>query len=194
MTRRTSTPKAPVARRTPGGAETTAPVIRYGFHPTPYGEGLIATTAHGICRLTFVEGSHRATLARVRAEFPEATWVEDAARTKALMRQAFDPARNGALALDLKGTPFQRRVWSELLQIPRGATTTYGGLAARIGAPTASRAVGSAVGANPVCFVVPCHRVVRGDGTLGGYAWGPAMKAAMLGEELGLTPPARRRG
>ena len=172
----------------------SAPVIRYGFHPTPYGEGLIATTAHGICRLTFVAGGKRATVARLKAEFPEATCVEDAAGTRALMRQAFDPARNRALSLDLTGTAFQRRVWSELLQIPRGATTTYGGLAARIGAPTASRAVGSAVGANPVCFVVPCHRVVRGDGTLGGYAWGPAMKAAMLGEELGLTPPARRRG
>jgi len=171
-----------------------APTIRYGFHPTPYGEGLIATTAHGICRLTFVAGGRRATLARVKAEFPGATWVEDAARTQRLMRQAFDPARSGSLALDLSGTPFQRRVWSELLQVPRGATTTYGGLAARIGAPSASRAVGSAVGANPVCFVVPCHRVVRGDGRLGGYAWGPALKAAMLAEELGLTPPARRRG
>lgn len=133
----------------------SAPVIRYGFHPTPYGEGLIATTAHGICRLTFVAGGKRATVARLKAEFPEATCVEDAAGTRALMRQAFDPARNRALALDLTGTAFQRRVWSELLQIPRGATTTYGGLAARIGAPTASRAVGSAVGANPVCFVVP---------------------------------------
>ena len=171
-----------------------APTIRYGIHPTPYGEALIATTAHGICRLTFIAGGTRATVARLKAEFPAATCVEDTAGTKPLMRQAFDPARNRALALDLQGTPFQRRVWSELLQIPRGATTTYGGLAARIGAPTASRAVGSAVGANPVCFVVPCHRVVRGDGTLGGYAWGPAMKAAMLAEELGLTPPARTRG
>jgi len=175
-------------------ARAAAPVIRYGFHRTPYGEGLIATTSHGICRLTFVAGSRRATLARVKAEFPGATWVEDIARTKSLMTQAFDPKRNQRLTLDLSGTPFQRRVWSELLQIPRGATTTYGGLAARIGAPTASRAVGSAVGANPVCFVVPCHRVVRGDGTLGGYAWGPAMKAAMLADELGVTPPARRRG
>ena len=165
----------------------SAPVIRYGFHPTPYGEGLIATTAHGICRLTFVAGGKRATVARLKAEFPEATCVEDAAGTRALMRQAFDPARNRALALDLTGTAFQRRVWSELLQIPRGATTTYGGLAARIGAPTASRAVGSAVGANPVCFVVPCHRVVRGDGTLGGYAWGPEMKAAILVFEVGIN-------
>jgi len=171
-----------------------APIIRYGFHPTPYGEGFIATTAFGICRLTFVEGGRRATLARVKAEFPEATFVEDVARTKKLMAQAFDAKRNQTLALDLAGTAFQRRVWSELLQIPRGATTTYGGLAARIAAPRASRAVGSAAGANPVCFVVPCHRVVRGDGTLGGYAWGPEMKAAMLGEELGVTPPARTRG
>jgi AraC family transcriptional regulator of adaptative response/methylated-DNA-[protein]-cysteine methyltransferase len=135
----------------------------------------------------------------VKAEFPEAEFVEDVARTRTLMRKAFDPKRNRTLALDLKGTTFQRRVWSELLQIPSGATTTYGGLAARIGTPTASRAVGSAVGANPVCFVVPCHRVVRGDGTLGGYAWGPEMKAAMLAAELGVTPiaprpPARRRG
>ncbi|MEY3701122.1 MAG: hypothetical protein RI891_414 [Gemmatimonadota bacterium] len=179
--------------RTPRG-DASSPTIRYGFHPTPYGEGLIATTEYGICRLTFVEGGRRATLARVKAEFPEATFVEDVARTTALMQQAFDHQRSGALALDLKGTAFQRRVWSELLQVPRGATTTYGGLAARIGAPSASRAVGSAVGANPVCFVVPCHRVVRGDGTLGGYAWGPAMKAAMLADELGVTPPARRRG
>ena len=179
--------------RTPR-SDTSSPIIRYGFHPTPYGEGLIATTGHGICRLTFVQGGRRATLARIKAEFPEATFVEDTARTTALMKQAFDHRRSGALALDLKGTAFQRRVWSELLQIPRGATTTYGGLAARIGAPSASRAVGSAVGANPVCFVVPCHRVVRGDGTLGGYAWGPAMKAAMLADELGVTPPARRRG
>ncbi|MEY4608712.1 MAG: hypothetical protein RL625_929 [Gemmatimonadota bacterium] len=180
-------------------ADSSAPVIHYGFHPTPYGEGMIATTAHGLCRLTFVDGGRRATLARVKAEFPEASFVEDLARTKTLMRQAFDHQRNGALALDLTGTAFQRRVWSELLQIPRGATTTYGGLAARIGAPSASRAVGSAVGANPVCFVVPCHRVVRSDGTLGGYAWGPEMKAAMLAAELGVTPtaprpPARRRG
>ena len=194
MTRRATTPKAPAARRTPRGAATAAPIIRYGFHPTPYGEGFIATTMHGICRLTFVEGGRRATLTRVAAEFSDARFVEDVARTASLMTQAFDPKRNQRLALDLSGTPFQRRVWSELLQIPRGATTTYGGLAARIGKPSASRAVGSAVGANPVCFVVPCHRVVRGDGTLGGYAWGPKMKAAMLGEELGLTPPARRRG
>jgi AraC family transcriptional regulator, regulatory protein of adaptative response / methylated-DNA-[protein]-cysteine methyltransferase len=194
MTRRSASPPALAVRSARAGAATTAPVIRYGFHPTPFGEGLIATTAYGICRLTFVDGGRRATLTRVRAEFPVASWVEDAAATKPLMRQAFDAARNRTLALDLTGTPFQRRVWSELLQIPRGATTTYGGLAARIGKPSASRAVGSAVGANPVCFVVPCHRVVRGDGTLGGYAWGPEMKAAMLGEELGLTPPARRRG
>ncbi|MBM3884256.1 MAG: methylated-DNA--[protein]-cysteine S-methyltransferase [Gemmatimonadetes bacterium] len=194
MTRRATTPTAPAARRTPGGGATAAPIIRYGFHPTPYGEGFIATTVHGICRLTFVESGRRATLARVAAEFPGAIWVEDVVRTTSLMTQAFDAKRNQRLALDLSGTPFQRRVWSELLQIPRGAMTTYGGLAARIGRPSASRAVGSAVGANPVCFVVPCHRVVRGDGTLGGYAWGPEMKAAMLGEELGLTPPARRRG
>ena len=194
MSPRTATRAKAPARRSARGGVSAAPVIRYGFHPTPYGEGLIATTAHGICRLTFVAGSRRATLARVSAEFPGVTWVEDAARTKALMRQAFDPARNRLLALDLGGTPFQRRVWSELLQVPRGATTTYGGLAARIGKPSAARAVGSAVGANPVCFVVPCHRVVRGDGTLGGYAWGPALKAAMLGEELGLMPPGRTRG
>ena len=153
--------------------ESSAPVIRYGVHPTPYGEGLIATTGHGSVGSPSSRGGGARPWRVSRRSSPRRPSSRIRARTTALMKQAFDHRRSGALALDLKGTAFQRRVWSELLQIPRGATTTYGGLAARIGAPSASRAVGSAVGANPVCFVVALSPRGARRRDPRGYAWGP---------------------
>ena len=185
--------------------------IRYGFHPTPFGECLIATTSRGICHLAFTHPVTRPeALARLAHDWPAATLRADQAGTRALAAQAFPPpgsAPVSGLALHVKGTNFQLKVWRALLEIPSGSVTTYGDLARSIGDAKASRAVGTAVGSNPVSYLIPCHRVIRATGELGGYAWGPDRKRTMLSLEAGrrmeedpsssilqpssATPPAR---
>lgn len=178
--------------------------VRYGFHPTPFGECVIAVTARGVCHLAFVHPvSRAAALERIRHDWPRATLVPDQAATRGAAAQAFPPPGSAAvpsLALHVKGTNFQLKVWRALLEIPTGGVTTYGEIAASIGEPKASRAVGTAVGSNPVSYLIPCHRVIRSTGELGGYAWGPDRKRAMLAleasrlpERTPATPPAALR-
>jgi len=172
--------------------------IAWGRHATPYGDCLLAVTPRGICRLEFIDGESAVALERLRAAWPEARILEDQGGTAELCRRIFAPAaRTGPLTLLLRGTNFQLQVWQALLRIPAGAVTSYGELAARLGNPAASRAVGSAVGQNPIGYLIPCHRVLRGDGGLGGYRWGTERKQAILGREWSTEGPvsaARRSG
>lgn len=158
--------------------------IAYGFHPSPFGECLVATTSHGICHLAFTGPvSRAAALARLRSDWPRAELVADQNGTRAAAAMAFPaPGARGApgLSLHVKGTNFQLKVWRALLAIPDGGVTTYGAIAADLGEPSAARAVGNAVGQNPISWLIPCHRVLRSTGALGGYAWGPDRKRVML--------------
>lgn len=162
--------------------------VRYGFHPTPFGECLLAITPRGVCHLAFVAPvSREGALARLEHDWPLATLIPDQEATRAAAAKAFPPPGSTdvpALALHVKGTNFQLKVWRALLEIPAGEVTTYGTLAARIGDPKASRAVGTAVGSNPVSYLIPCHRVIRASGELGGYAWGVDRKRVMLAAEI----------
>lgn len=178
--------------------------IRYGWHETPFGDALIAATPHGIGHLAFAERAGRADAeADLRRRWPRTTFTRDQRTTAAIAARAFPESlkRGGPLALHVRGTNFQLRVWKALLTIPGHATTTYADLAHAIGAPGAPRAVGNAVGANPISWLIPCHRVLRGDGSLGGYAWGPERKRTMLAWERARSatlpapgsPPVARR-
>lgn len=154
--------------------------LHYGLHSTPFGECLLAVSDRGLCHLAFTLADRDTVLARLRSDWPEADIRHDPIMTEPFALAVFTPDEASAIPLDLRGTPFQRKVWHALLEIPRGEVTTYGELAAVIGHPKASRAVGSAVGDNRVAVMVPCHRVVRGDGSLGGYYYGPELKSALL--------------
>jgi AraC family transcriptional regulator of adaptative response/methylated-DNA-[protein]-cysteine methyltransferase len=166
--------------------------IRYGFHPTVFGECLIAVTPRGICHLAFVHPvSRREAMARLEHDWPMAELVPDQNATRGAAAKAFPPPGNSAqpsIALHVKGTNFQLKVWDALLKVPDGSVTTYGDLATAIGAPRASRAVGTAVGHNPISYLIPCHRVIRSTGELGGYAWGPDRKRVMLAVETSRGP------
>jgi AraC family transcriptional regulator of adaptative response/methylated-DNA-[protein]-cysteine methyltransferase len=153
--------------------------ICYGFHDSPFGECLIGITERGVCGLRF--GERGAALETLRADWPAARFVLDQTTTQPVMTQIF--GAEGQLSLLLKGTNFQIRVWEALLRIPPGALVTYGDIAAYLGQPSASRAVGSAVGSNPIAYLIPCHRVIRRTGVIGEYRWHPARKKAMIGWE-----------
>lgn len=170
--------------------------IRYGFHPTPFGECVIAMTPRGICHLAFVHPvSRHEALGRVQRDWPEAKLVPDQAGTRTAAAQAFPPpgmVRQPGLALHVRGTNFQLKVWRALLEVPVGDVTTYGAIAGAIGDAKASRAVGTAIGSNPVSYLIPCHRVIRASGEMGNYAWGVDRKRAMLALETSgrdLTSP-----
>ncbi len=169
-----------------GGAGLT---MRFGFHPSPFGEAILVATERGLAGLGFVDdGDREAALADMRRRWPKAAYVEDHAATMPLARRIFDPTRWEAeqpLRVVLIGTDFEVRVWQTLLRIPLGRATTYSDIASRIGKPSACRAVGAAVGKNPISFVVPCHRVLGRSGALTGYHWGLTRKQAILGWEAG---------
>lgn len=171
--------------KTRGGGLT----IRYGFHPSPFGLALVMTTERGICGLAFAdEEGDDAALADMTRRWPDAVYVRDDAAVSGEAARVFDPSRwsvERPLRIVLIGTDFQVRVWQSLLDVPIGKATTYGTIAKKIGSPRASRAVGAAVGANPISFVVPCHRAVGATGALTGYHWGLTRKRAMLGWEAG---------
>jgi AraC family transcriptional regulator of adaptative response/methylated-DNA-[protein]-cysteine methyltransferase len=155
--------------------------IRYGYHASPFGECLIMETERGVTGLAFVtEAGRDATLADLADRWPGSRLARSDGATRATARRVFG---GGAVALDVRGTNFQIRVWEALLRVPEGALTTYAGLARRIGNPRASRAVGTAVARNPVSFLIPCHRVIRSTGSFGEYRWGTARKMAMVGWE-----------
>jgi AraC family transcriptional regulator, regulatory protein of adaptative response / methylated-DNA-[protein]-cysteine methyltransferase len=164
--------------------------IRYGFHPSPFGECMIALTPRGVCGLSFVApGERRAAVLTLEEGWPHARLLEDARAAGRTARRIFDPAvRRGQqvgkpLPLLLRGTNFQIKVWEALLAIPPGRVTTYDAIARGLDRAGSARAVGNAVGANPVAFLIPCHRVIRASGELGGYRWGPGRKRLMLAWE-----------
>src|SRR5918993_4848162 len=155
-------------------------VLRFGFHPSPFGEAIVVATERGLAGLGFVDDGDRASaLADMRRRWPRAEYVEDTAATAPLARRIFSPSQWQAeqpLRVVLIGTDFEVRVWQTLLRIPRDRATTYSDIARHIGKPAACRAVGAAVGKNPVSFVVPCHRVLGRSGALTGYHWGLTRK------------------
>jgi AraC family transcriptional regulator, regulatory protein of adaptative response / methylated-DNA-[protein]-cysteine methyltransferase len=158
--------------------------VAWGFAPTPFGECLLAVTTRGICHLSFVgPGGRAAAVADLRRRWPRAALREDRPLAERTAARAFAGAAHGRPGLHLAGTNFQLKVWEALLRVPSGAATTYADVARRIGRPTAVRAVAGAVAANPVAWLIPCHRVLRSYGGLGGYRWGVARKQAMLGWE-----------
>src|SRR6266478_6499443 len=163
--------------------------IEYGFGETPFGQALIAETKRGICHLSFVDG-HGRNSARdlLTSQWPNAKLNRADQRAEELSGKIFaQPRENQSrrpLRAFVRGTPFQLKVWRALLRVPAGSLTTYGRLSAAIHQPTAARAVGSAVGANPIAFIIPCHRVIRETGVLGNYHWDPIRKRAIIGWEM----------
>lgn len=175
---------------TPGEYKTRGAglTIQYGFHPTPFGEALLGLTARGLCHLSFVQTSREAALAALQADWREAALLEAPSATAALLAPIFSlGAQATPLTLYLTGTNFQLKVWEALLALPQGQVTTYEQIAARIGQKQALRAVGTAIGHNPIAYLIPCHRVIRKMGDFGNYRWGPTRKKALLGWEAAQT-------
>ncbi|MEE8445810.1 MAG: bifunctional helix-turn-helix domain-containing protein/methylated-DNA--[protein]-cysteine S-methyltransferase [Alphaproteobacteria bacterium] len=167
--------------------------IRYGFHDSPFGECLLMATDRGICGLGFATGAGRdAVLAHRMSGREKATLLFDDSATAPYVPQIFVPRNQPALPdapplrLLLRGSRFQLKVWKALLSMPSGTLTTYQDLARRIGLPGGARAVGNANGANPIPWLIPCHRVIRKTGAIGGYDWGVGRKMAMIGWEAAL--------
>jgi AraC family transcriptional regulator of adaptative response/methylated-DNA-[protein]-cysteine methyltransferase len=156
--------------------------LRYGFADSPFGRIVAATSARGLAYLAFVDGSDERAKADLKRRWPRAVIERDDAGIARVARQVFGE-REGRIVLAPVGTNFQVKVWQALLELGSRGPTSYGELAAAIGSPGASRAVGQAVGANPVAWLIPCHRVLRRDGGLGGYHWGVERKRAMLAWE-----------
>lgn len=163
--------------------------LRYGFHPSPFGTALVMVTDRGLAGLAFSDaGGEEEAFADMAVRWPAAAFLEDSRATAPFAARIFEPERWRAeepLRVVLIGSDFQIRVWTALLDIPLGRAETYSTIARRIGQPTASRAVGAAIGRNPVSFVVPCHRALGKSGALTGYHWGLTRKRAMLGWEAG---------
>jgi len=161
--------------------------IRYGIHPTPFGKCLIATTDRGICHLGFVQTSEGDAIDNLVSDWKQATMIEDFKVTSHLIKPIFElqygVQRSEPLRIYLRGTNFQLKVWEALLQIPAGTATTYEGIAERIGKPSATRAVGTAIGHNPIAVLIPCHRVIRKVGDFGNYRYGALRKKALLVRE-----------
>ncbi len=157
--------------------------IRYGLHASPFGKCLIAVTDRGICHLGFTQTSEGDAIDNLVADWKNARMIEDHKSTAQLIEPIFDAGSRGKLNIHLRGTNFQLKVWEALLKIPAGTVTTYAGLAERIGQPAASRAVGAAVGHNPIAVLIPCHRVIRKVGEFGNYRYGAARKKALLAYE-----------
>src|SRR5579863_5156682 len=176
---------------TPGDYRRDDLVLRYGYHPTPFGEGLFVAAPRGLAGLGFVdEGGREAALDDMRRRWPRATFVADPKETAAFAERVFDPALWRAetpLRVVMIGGDFEIKVWETLLRVPFAGATCYSDVARAIGAPKAARAVGAAVGRNPISFVVPCHRVIGRSGALTGYHWGLARKQAIIGWEAGQT-------
>jgi AraC family transcriptional regulator, regulatory protein of adaptative response / methylated-DNA-[protein]-cysteine methyltransferase len=158
-------------------------VIRYGFSDTPFGCALVATTTRGVCHLAFVEtGKEKAALRALQEQWPHATLEQDDTHAVAVAKRIWNPQPNdgSALKVSVGGTNFQLKVWQALLDLGSQGKTTYAAIADTVGVPAGRRAVGSAVGANRVGWLIPCHNVLRKDGGLGGYHWGEDRKRAML--------------
>jgi AraC family transcriptional regulator of adaptative response/methylated-DNA-[protein]-cysteine methyltransferase len=169
-----------------GGAGMT---LRFGFHPSPFGTAIVIASGRGLAGLAFADPfEEQAALADMQKRWPRATYVHDQGGTAALAQRIFDPKLwrpDQPLRVTLIGTDFEVRVWETLLKIPMGRAVCYSDIANKIKSPKASRAVGAAVGKNPISFVVPCHRALGKSGALTGYHWGITRKQAMIGWEAG---------
>lgn len=165
--------------------------VTYGFHDSPFGRALAMMVGDSLIGLAFADrGGEGAALDDMRSRWPNAAYIHDPAAGRSVVATVFDPRRWGRdrpVRITMIGTDFQLRVWQTLLTIPPGAAATYSDIAAAIARPDAARAVGAAVGRNPISFVVPCHRVLGKSGRLTGYHWGLTRKRAMLGWEAGLA-------
>lgn len=159
-------------------------LINYSFADSPFGNILIASTAKGICYIAFVDDEITA-FKLLQNNFPNAIFKQhlDLIQQNALFIFTHDWAKLNQIKLHLKGTNFQLKVWETLLKIPMGQLSTYGNIAKQIDNPKASRAVGSAIGDNPVAFLIPCHRIIQSSGIFGGYMWGNTRKTAIIGWE-----------
>lgn len=166
--------------------------IYYSYAQSPFGELLIASTSKGICHMAFAVDREQA-LAELKYSFPNAQLIFKAHKLHedALMIFNHDKGELSQIKLHLKGTVFQLKVWEALLKVPFGHLCTYGEIAQQVQSPMASRAVGSAIGNNPVAFLIPCHRVIQSSGVLGGYMWGPTRKKAIIGWEAAQSNPQR---
>jgi AraC family transcriptional regulator of adaptative response/methylated-DNA-[protein]-cysteine methyltransferase len=185
-----------VEAMTPGEFKTKGKelLISYGFHATPFGECLLAVTPRGICSLAFVDPETRfVALDELQATWQEAILVEDQNAGKDSIKTIFGQTRDQTqtpIKVLLRGTNFQVKVWEALLRIPEGAVVSYGSLANAIGHQGAHRAVGTAAGHNPVGYLIPCHRVLRANGEIGGYHWGATRKKAILAREAAFSDQA----
>jgi AraC family transcriptional regulator of adaptative response/methylated-DNA-[protein]-cysteine methyltransferase len=166
--------------------------IRYGFHSTPFGTCVIGSTPRGICHLSFLDrvnaNQRAASLHELKSVWPKAVFRHHPRSTRELVSRIFDRgfrAQTDEIPVLLVGTPFRLKVWEALLKIPSGRVVSYRDVARLMGTPSACRAVGSAVGKNPVAYLIPCHRVIRETGIVGDYRWGQARKVAMLAWENG---------
>ena len=163
-------------------ARATGLDVFWGWFDSPFGLALVMGTAKGLCGLAFTsETGTEAAMEDMVGRWPKAQFIEDPMMLKPLVDAAF--AQKGETALHMIGAPFQIKVWEALLQIPSGEVTTYSEIAGAIGKPRAVRAVGTAVGRNPVSWLIPCHRALRKSGALGGYHWGLPVKRALLAWE-----------
>jgi AraC family transcriptional regulator, regulatory protein of adaptative response / methylated-DNA-[protein]-cysteine methyltransferase len=172
---------------TPGeyknGGEQLA--INYSFAESPFGIIIVASTHKGICYMAFTDNGYDAAFQELQKHFPNARYqqLSDKIQQNALFIFTQDWSKLNEIKLHLKGTPFQIKVWEALLKIPMGELNTYSGIAGKMNSPQASRAVGTAVGSNPVAFLIPCHRVIKATGEIGQYHWGGVRKTAMIGWE-----------
>jgi AraC family transcriptional regulator of adaptative response/methylated-DNA-[protein]-cysteine methyltransferase len=163
-------------------------LINYSYAETPFGDILVASTTKGICHMAFANNEQEA-LMMLQEKFPNARYKQmvDLIQQNALYIFTQDWKKLSKIKLHLKGTAFQLKVWETLLKIPMGQLSTYGNIATKINNPNASRAVGTAIGSNPVAFIIPCHRVIQSSGMFGGYMWGPTRKTAIIGWEAAKT-------
>ncbi len=179
---------------TPGeyknGGENLA--INFSFAESPFGNMLVASTPKGICYIAFADDAPSA-LETLQSKFPNATYTQmvDLIQQNAMFIFTHDWSKLGQVKLHLKGTSFQLKVWETLLKIPMGKLTSYGNIARQIQLPKASRAVGTAIGDNPVAFLIPCHRIIQSTGLVGGYHWGNTRKTAIIGWEAAQTDQFR---
>lgn len=162
--------------------------INYSFAESPFGNILVASTAKGICSMSFADDPDKA-FAALKEKFPNAQFRQmvDMIQQNALYIFTHDWSKLNRIKLHLKGTAFQLKVWQTLLSIPMGGLSTYGTIAEQVQHPGASRAVGTAIGSNPVAFLIPCHRVIQSTGVIGNYMWGSARKTAIIGWEAAKT-------
>nr|WP_299382683.1 methylated-DNA--[protein]-cysteine S-methyltransferase [Allomuricauda sp.] len=158
--------------------------INYSYAQSPFGLVTIASTDKGLCHVAFIEDEEKG-LYELKQQFPKASYHQrvDQTQVNALMIFANDWSQISEIKLHLKGSEFQLKVWESLLKIPKGKLATYGNIAESIGQPKASRAVGTAIGNNPIAYLIPCHRVIQKSGELGGYRWNPTRKTAIIGWE-----------